>query len=112
MAKPPAASAVAWFDGLPVAAWRRSRRCPSRRLACQLNSAGRFRLPRLLTHGTNRSPPHAAEAPASLGGFVGRPLREMLDHEHVADFETMLRCTVCGNREHNSLRILRLQRTT
>jgi len=36
----------------------------------------------------------------------------MLDHEHVADFETILRCTRCGNRENNSLRVVKLPRNT
>jgi hypothetical protein len=34
--------------------------------------------------------------------------REMIDHERVADLEARLRCTDCGNRIHNSMRILKL----
>jgi hypothetical protein len=33
---------------------------------------------------------------------------EMLKHERVADLEERLRCTDCGNRLHNSMRILKL----
>jgi CRISPR-associated protein Cmr2 len=34
--------------------------------------------------------------------------REMIDLQRVAELETILRCTDCGNRLHNSLRVIKL----
>jgi hypothetical protein len=34
--------------------------------------------------------------------------REMIDLQPVAELETLLRCTDCGNRLHNSLRVIKL----
>ncbi|HZF36782.1 MAG TPA: hypothetical protein VE914_23530 [Candidatus Angelobacter sp.] len=34
--------------------------------------------------------------------------REMVDNVRVAELETLLRCTDCGNRVNNSLRVVKL----
>jgi hypothetical protein len=34
--------------------------------------------------------------------------RELLDRLRVAELEVLLRCTGCGNRLHNSLRVIKL----
>ena len=37
-------------------------------------------------------------------------LREEIQHQRVAELETLLRCSRCGNRLHNSMRIVKLPR--
>jgi hypothetical protein len=34
--------------------------------------------------------------------------RELLDRQRIAELEMLLRCTDCGNRIHNSLRVIKL----